>query len=399
MEVREHAVSAVTKSISFSVQSGAIEPPSLRKITLRVHEVGGVNLGQGVCQLPVPPEVLAAAHRALDGGVNRYTSPYGLLSLRQAIVSKLREHNGLTVDPESEIAITCGGTGAFEGICATLLNPGDAVVSFSPYYPYFHNAFLRHQARVRHVQLSPPNWTIDWEQLEAALTSGVKFLYLNTPSNPTGKVFSREELERIARLCLDRGVLVVSDEIYQYMTYDQHRHISIASLPGMKDQTILTGGYSKTFAITGWRIGYMVAPRRIMERAIKLVDNMYVCAPAPLQQGVAEALEILPEQFYSDLRETYARKRAFVGSAMEKLGLKVIYPQGAYYAMADFREMFPGLSSMEFVDRMIERARVGAVPADDFVAEPEKHRWVRVCFALPDEDLARAAEMLEGLRG
>lgn len=387
----------LTKSQPFSVQAGSIEPPSLRQITLRINELSGVNLGQGVCQLPVPPEVLQAAHRALDNGVNRYTNPYGLISLRQAIVKKLKAHNGMDVDPETEIAITCGGTGAFEGVCAALLDPGDAVVSFSPYYPYFHNALLRHQARIKYVQLKAPDWSFSWDQFERSLTSDVKFVYLNTPSNPTGKVFSREELERIGQLCKERDILVVADEIYQYMLYDGRKHISMASLPGMKDTVITMGGYSKTFAITGWRIGYLVAPKPIMEKTIRLVDNMYVCAPAPLQQGVADAIDALPESFYSDLKETYSKKRKFIGGAFEKLGLKVIYPQGSYYVIADFRERYQELNSMQFVNRMIERTRVGAVPADDFVGDPENHRWVRVCFALPDEELERAAGYLEKL--
>jgi aminotransferase len=350
-----------------------------------------------VCQLPVPNEVLQGAHRALDNGVNRYTNPYGLINLRTAISKKLREHNGIEVDPETEIAITCGGTGAFEGICAALLDPGDTVVSFSPYYPYFHNALLRHQANIRYVQLSLPNWSFNFEQLDRLLTPDVKFLYLNTPSNPTGKVFSMDELQRIGDICRERDILVVADEIYQYMIYDGRKHVSIAALPGMKDNVITMGGYSKTFAITGWRIGYMVAPRPIMEKAIRLVDNMYVCAPAPLQQGVADAIEALPESFYSDLKQTYTRKRHFIGQTFEKLGLNVLYPQGSYYVIADFRQLFPELNSKQFVDRMIEKTRVGAVPADDFVADPQNHKWVRVCFALPDEELERAANYLPAL--
>ncbi len=389
---------SVTKNQPFSFQADSIEPPSLRQITLRVNQVSGVNLGQGVCQLPVPPEVLGAAHRALDNGVNRYTNPYGLPSLRNAIARILKVHNGIEADPETEIAITCGGTGAFESVCATLLNPGDPVVSFLPYYPYFHNALVRHQAKIRYVHLKAPTWSFDWDEIDRLLTPDVKFIYLNTPSNPTGKVFTRHELEKIGAICKERDILIVTDEIYGYMTYDSSVHISPASLPGLKEQVITIGGYSKTFAITGWRIGYMVAPRRIMDKMIRLTDNMYVCAPAPLQQGVADAINVLPESFYSDLKQMYASKRRLIGTALEKLGLKVIYPQGSYYVIADFRELFPNLSSKEFVDRMIDKARVGGVPADDFVTEPEKHRWVRFCFALPDEDLKRAAEMLEALR-
>ena len=383
---------------SFSEQVAAIQPPSLRQITQRVSQVSGINLGQGVCQLPVPKEVLDSAHRALDNGINRYTSPFGLLSLRKAIAKKLKNHNGIEADPESELLISSGTTGAFEAVCATLLNPGDAVVSFSPYYPYHDNALRRYQAEIRYAELLPPDWSIEWDQLDVLLTPDVKFLLLNTPANPTGKVFSKEELIRIGKLCKERNTLVVTDEIYEYMTYDGRTHTSPGSIPDLKAGTITMGGYSKTFAITGWRIGYLVAPKNIMEKLVGLADNIYVCAPAPLQQGVADAIETLPESFYSSLNSMYLKKRNTFCAGLEKLGLEVMRPQGAYYVMADFSQLFPELSSRTFVDKMIDRTRVGAVPADDFVSDPENHQWVRFCFALPDEDLDKAVKMLRTLK-
>lgn len=381
----------------FSSQASALVTPSLRKVSIRIAEIGGINLGQGVCLLPVPKEVVAAAHAAIDAGVNRYTNPAGLLSLRTAISHKLDRHNKVHYDPETEIVITHGATGAFEGVCATMLNPGDAVVSFSPFYPYYDNSLRRYGVEIHYVNLHAPNWEIAWDEFDRAMTPNVKFVLVNTPGNPTGKVFSKEELTRIGKSCKANNALIVTDEIYEYMTYDGHTHTSAASLPGLKDHTITIGGYSKTFAITGWRIGFLAAPRHIIERLVAVVDNIYVCAPAPLQQGVATAIDHFPDSFYSEMNEMYARKRQFFCDAIEKLGLKVMRPQGAYYVMADFSSFAPELNALEFVDRMIERTKVGAVPANDFVPDAKGHQWVRFCVAVPDEDLAQAVEQLKQL--
>ena len=397
MSENERLTSILTRRTTFSLQAEALQPPSLRQITLRINQVSGINLGQGVCQLPVPQAVLDAACRAMNNGINRYTNPAGLPSLRKAVARKLKLHNGVDADPESEIIITSGTTGAFEGVCATLLNPGDAVVSFSPFYPYHHNTLRRFRADIRYVQLSAPDWLIDWDDLDRSLTPDVKFLLLNTPSNPTGKVFSRAELQKIGGLCRERDILVVTDEIYEYLTYDGRPHLSPASLTEFKDRTLTIGGYSKTFAITGWRIGFLIAPRYIAQRAVGLSDNIYVCAPAPLQQGVADAIETIPEDFYMTLRAMYAAKRDAFCGRLERLGLTVHRPQGAYYVMADFRKLFPELDSTSFVNRMIDRTRVGAVPSDDFVTDPQNHQWVRFCFALSDEDLHTAGEWLRAL--
>jgi len=380
-----------------SDQAQSIQTPSLRQITLRVQAVQGINLGQGVCQLPVPAEVLNAAHRALDTEFNRYTSPRGLLSLREAVAQKLAKHNGLTVSGEHEVLITHGTTGAFEGVCATLINPGDRVVNFSPYYPYHHNTLSRFGAEIAYVTLSPPDWQINWQEFDAAFSEPVKFVLVNTPANPTGKVFRRDEIERIGAACIKHGALLVTDEIYEYMTFDGAEHVSPASLPGLAERTITIGGYSKTFAITGWRIGYLSASRTLCDELVGMLDSIYVCPPAPLQQGVAEALSELSESFYDGLRSMYQEKRNFFSGALANAGLTAIKPQGAYYLMASYDNLSPELSSREFVDRMISETKVGAVPADDFVLDSTEHRWVRFCVALPDEQLERAAQQLSKL--
>lgn len=378
-----------------SLQAEAIEPPSLREITLRVQAVGGINLGQGVCQLPIPEILVDAVNDAVKNGVNRYTNPRGLESLRRAIAGKLKRDNKIEVDPEKEVLVTCGSTGAFEGVCATLINPGDRVVSFAPFYPYHHNTLKRFQAEITYVDLKTPHWEFSFTELEQAFSKEVKFVLINTPANPTGKVFSREELEFIGKLCHRFDTLAVTDEIYEYMVFDGKTHISPGSLDSLRDRTITIGGYSKTFAITGWRIGFLALPQRIAEKMVALLDSIYICAPAPLQEAVATAITKLSPDFYQDLSRAYLKKRDYFAAALAEVGFHPYLPVGAYYMMADYRERFPDLSSDNFVRLMIERARVGAVPARDFVVDSSQAGWVRFCFAVPDEVLEKTREQLQ----
>lgn len=374
--------------------SQLFEPAVLREISVRICKVNGINMGQGTCQLPVPPELLDAAERALRNGLNRYTLPRGLESLRHAVANKLKRDNGIIADPEREIIISSGSTGAFEGVCAALIDAGDEVVIFEPFYPYHYNTLQRYGAKIRYVSLHSPEWKFDADELERAFSDKTKFVVINTPSNPTGKVFTREELESIGNLCEKHDCLTVTDEIYEYLVYDGREHISPGSLPVFKDRTITIGGYSKTFAITGWRIGFMVLPVEIADAVAPLVDNIYVCAPAPLQQAVAEGIEHFDANFYRDLCEQYRQKRDMFCGALEKAGLKALLPQGAYYAMADISEAYPGMSSWEFTNMMIEKAHVAGIPSNDFVRNPDGQTWVRFCFSVPDELLETATKQL-----
>lgn len=382
----------------YSHQATAIRPPTLRKITQLVQAVSGVNLGQGVCQLPTPEFLLEAANRAMQNGINRYTDPRGLLSLREALAKKLKHYNQIQADPRTEILVTCGSTGAFEAVCAALVNPGDQVVSFSPFYPYHDNSLRRFQADVHYVKLEGPNWSFDPAELERAITPKTKFVLVNTPGNPTGKVFSRQELEFIGNCCARHNVMVVTDEIYEYMLYEGRKHISPASLPALSKRTITIGGYSKTFAITGWRIGYLVVPDVALgEVMTALLDSIYVCPPAPLQQAVAETIDHFGDDFYLDLGKAYEKKRTLMHDALLEAGLRPQNPQGAYYMMADFGDRFPKMNSLEFVEWMIKEAKVGAVPASDFLREASEEKWLRFCYAVPDELLVRAGEQLAKL--
>lgn len=377
--------------------ASALQPPSLREITQRVAAVSGINLGQGVCQLPTPQFVIEAASQALHDGLNRYTNPRGLLSLREALAEKLRRHNNITADPEREILVTSGSTAAFEAVCALLLDPGDEVVNFVPYYPYHHNALRRYGAKVNLVELSGPDYTFDPNDLNSACSNKTKFIIVNTPGNPSGKVFTEQELDIVAEAAERCGALVVTDEIYEYMVFDGRKHVSPASLPRLSGRTITIGGYSKTFAITGWRVGFAVVPPQLADRAAALLDSIYVCAPAPLQEAVARGIGAFGDEFYTELQRTYQRKRDLFCAALRRAGLNPAVPQGSYYIIADFRDRFRQYDSRGFVDMMIERARVGAVPSSDFVEDSRNEKWVRFCVSVADEVLEQAAENLRAL--
>lgn len=383
-----------------SHQTSTFVSPALRQITLEVQKVNGVNLGQGVCQLPVPQYVLEQATEAATAGLNRYTNPRGLASLRQELRGKLERFNGFAgLDPELDVLVTCGATGAFEGVCGILLDHGDEVVVFEPYYPYHVQALNRYQANVKYVALEAPNWEIDFDSLRNAVTDKTKFLLVNTPGNPTGKVFTRAELEAISEILEPHNCLLVTDEIYEYMTFGDAVHVSPASLPSLRDRTVTIGGYSKTFSITGWRIGYVVVPRGLSDAMGSFLDAVYVCAPAPLQEAVARGISHFGDEFYSDLCDKYEKKRDFFVDGLRKVGLEPLAPEGAYYMLCSFERAFPGLSSSEFVSRMISETGVGAVPSSDFVRDGGRANWVRFCLAVEDDVLKDALARLQRLVG
>lgn len=382
----------------FSDYASELQPPALRQITARVSAVQGINLGQGTCQVPPPPEVLAAASAAIKEGLNVYTAPRGLLPVRQAIARKLARHNHImNVDPEKELIVTCGATGALEGICAALLNPGDEVVLFEPYYPYHHKAVQKYGASIRYVPLHYPDWRFDPDDIRRAVTPRTKLVILSTPSNPCGKVFTEAELLLVGRLCKRAGAFLVTDEIYEYMVFDGKKHVSPASISELRPHTLMIGGFSKTFSVTGWRIGFLLAPEALSEKISQVIDLIYVCAPSAFQAGVGRALDELPEAFFGSVTASYQKKRDFFSSALERCGLRANVPEGAYYLLADYSDRFSNLSGMDFVSLMIDRTGVGAVPSQDFVRAHDKERWVRFCVAVSDEVLEKAAKRLQAL--
>ena len=273
----------------------------IRAMTQACVAAKGLNMAQGVCDTAVPPIVLRAAAEAMTSGKNSYSRFDGLSELRAALAVKLLRDNDIHADPETEVTVSAGATGSFHAACLALLNPGDEVILFEPFYQYHVSALLAVEAVPVIVKLMAPDWTLDAEGVERALTPRTRAIVVNSPGNPSGKVFAKEELDVVGKLATNHDLLIFTDEIYEYFLYDGRRHVSIASLPGMAERTITIGGYSKTFSITGWRIGYSVAAKRWSQAIGAMNDLLYVCAPTPLQAGVAAGIRELPDSFYRQL--------------------------------------------------------------------------------------------------
>jgi aminotransferase len=359
--------------------------------------VKGINMAQGVCDTPAPSLVLEAAQRAINEGRNIYTRFDGLPELRQALAQKLVRYNGIQADPDSEIVVSAGATGAFHCACEALLEPGDEVIVFEPFYQYHLSALLAVEAVPVTVKMEPPDWTFTVAQLEQAVTGKTKAVVVNSPGNPCGKVWTRDELEMVAALARKHDLFVLSDEIYEYFLYDGRSHLSMASLPGMAERTITVGGYSKTFSVTGWRIGYCVAARPWAQAIGAVNDLLYVCAPAPLQMGIAAGIMDLSEDFYHELARAYQRKRDRFCEALAESGLMPSVPQGAYYVLADVSKV-PGVSGKARAMTLLETTGIAGVPGGAFFSGPEGARFIRFSYAKTDEDLDEACRRLKRAR-
>jgi aminotransferase len=377
-----------------SKRAAHIVQAEIRVMFIECEKMGGINLAQGVCDTEVPFPVRKGAQIAIDQGVNSYTRYDGLRELRQAIARKVREYNGIQADPETEITVSAGSTGAFYCACLALLNPGDEVILFEPYYGYHLNTLLAVEVLPSYVTMRPPEWTFRREDLEQAITPRTRGIMVNTPANPSGKVFSRTELAWIAEIAHRHDLFVFTDEIYEYFVYDGHTHISPASLPGMAERTITISGFSKTLSITGWRIGYSVSHARWAQTIGYMNDLVYVCAPAPLQYGVAVGIEELSRGFYHDLSAEYAQKRDHLCAALHRAGLSPYVPQGAYYVLADVSRL-PGETSKEKAMHLLSQTGVASVPGNAFFHGSDGTNLVRFCFAKTDEELAEACRRIE----
>jgi aminotransferase len=377
-----------------SDRTARLAQSDIRAMTLACAKVKGINMSQGVCDTPVPPIVIQAAKAAMDRGHNIYSRFDGISELRQAIASKLASYNRITADPETNITVSAGATGSFQATCMALLNPGDEVVLFEPYYAYHVQAILAVEAVPRYVTMQAPEWTFDIQELERAITPKTKALVVNTPGNPSGKVFTRKELEQIAEIACRHDLMVITDEIYEYFVFDGREHISVATLPNMADRTITIGGYSKTFSITGWRIGYSVAEATWAKAIGAMSDVLYVCAPTPLQYGVAAGIRELSDSFYVGLAKEHQQKRDRFCRALEKASLPPCVPQGAYYVLADVSRL-PGKTGRERAMYLLDKTGVAGVPGEAFFDGPEGNRFMRFCMAKTDDDLEQASVRIE----
>ncbi|SNS94157.1 aminotransferase [Granulicella rosea] len=366
----------------------------IRAMSVECDRVGGINLAQGICDTPLPPIVGKAATQAIQNGFNIYTRLDGFATLRQAVADKLQRWNHLTVDPETQILVTSGATGALYATALALLNPGDEVILFEPFYGYHVSTLLSQRINPVIVPLDEPDWTLDPEKLAAAITPNTRAILINTPSNPAGKIFSRAELEAVAALAEQHDLFVITDEIYEYFVYNGAEHLSIATLPGMADRTITISGLSKTFSITGWRIGYLTASPRWIAAIGYFHDLTYICAPAPLQMGAAAGLRQLADTgFYTALASEHQHKRDQLCAALADAGLPPAIPKGAYYILADVSRI-PGATAKEKARALLRETGVAAVAGSAFFRPGGGEHLLRLCFGKQAVDLDRACELL-----
>lgn len=370
----------------------------LRSLTLVINGVpGGINLGQGVCDLDTPLPLREGAIACIDGGDRQLYTPYaGLPELRAAIAKKLQRHNGLPFEA-GNVAICTGSSGAFFAAGMTLVEPGDEVVLFEPFYSYHWTTIPLFGARPVAVSLDRETLAFDAAALRKKVTNRTRAVVVNTPGNPSGKVWTRHELEELANVLDGTDVLVLTDEVYEYMCFDGRQHVSPASVPGLAGRTLTMNSFSKTFSITGWRIGFLAGPVEIVEKCGIVFDQIEVCAARPMQRGVQRALEQLPDSFYRELQQSYQDKRDVFCAALRDAGFSFTVPQGAYYVLADYGRVFGDLDPHAAVLEMIRRIGVNAVPGHLFFASPDGVRSMRFQFAVERPVLDKACERLRSL--
>jgi len=369
----------------------------IREMTRLANLHGAVNLSQGFPDFPAPDEVKEAARRAVAADINQYAITWGARSLRQAIARKFERLYGVPVDPETEVTVTCGSTEAMIAALLAVLDPGDEVVVFEPFYENYGPDAILSGAVPRFVRLRPPEWSFDPAELARAFSDRTRAVIVNTPNNPTGKVFSRPELETIAELCQRHDALAVTDEIYEHILYDGAVHVPMATLPGMAARTITINGMSKTYSVTGWRVGWTIAPPPLTGAIRKVHDFLTVGAAAPLQEAGALALD-LPASYYDELARAYGKRRERMLSILDRAGFTVHRPRGAYYVMVETGPL-GWEDDVAFARHLVEEVGVAVVPGSSFYRDPASGaRQVRFAFCKKEETLARAEERLARLR-
>ena len=385
-----------------SERVGTFTDSVIRRMTRISDEYGAINLSQGFPDFDPPHEMLDALAKVAYEGPHQYPITFGAENFRQALARKQGKAIGRAIDPETEIVVTCGGTEAMMCVMMTICNPGDKVMVFSPFYEnYGADAILSGAAPI-YIPLVPPEYTFDLGLIEKGFQEGAKAIIICNPSNPCGKVFSREELMQIGELALRYDAFVVTDEVYEHMVYAPYRHTCMASLPGMYDHTITCNSLSKTYSITGWRLGYLIGPEEVIEAAKKVHDFLTVGAAAPLQEAAVNGLNF-PDSYYKNLLKIYTEKRDYFLKGLDEIGLKHNVPQGTYFVLIDIQEFldlpqFSGWTDMEFCEWMIRNIGVAAVPGSSFFKEEVNH-LIRLHFARKketiDEALRRLAKMKE----
>ena len=384
-------------SVRASAKAARFTESVIREMTRLANLHGAVNLSQGFPDFPAPEPLKEAARAAVSGDVNQYAITWGARRLREAIAGYFGERYGLAVDPERDVTVTCGSTEAMIAALLAILDPGDEVVIFEPFYENYGPDTILSGAVPKLVRLRPPDWTFDPDELRRAFGPRTRAIIVNTPNNPTGRVFHRDELALIAELCQKHDAVAVTDEIYEHILYGGARHIPMATLPGMAERTVTINGMSKTYSVTGWRVGWAIAPPVLSAAVRKVHDFLTVGAAAPLQEAGVVALG-LPQAYYDDLAAAYARRRERLLAILERTGFRAFPPEGAYYVMADI-SAFGWEDDVSFVRHLVQEIGVAVVPGSSFFENPaEGRRLVRFAFCKKDETLDEAERRLSRLR-
>ncbi len=369
----------------------------IRGMSIEARRYGAVNLAQGMPDFPAPAEVKAAACRAIEADINQYAITWGAHELRRAIAEHADWYLGLRVDPETEITVTCGSTEAMLVTLLSVVNPGDEVILTQPFYENYWPDCVLAGAEPRFVPLRPPHWRFDLDELAAAFNERTKAIVLCNPNNPTGTVFTREDLEAVAALCRKWDAIAVTDEIYEHIIYDGRPHVALASLDGMWERSVTIGGMSKTYAVTGWRVGTILAPPKLTHAFRQVHDFVSIGAAAPLQEAGAVAYR-LPRPYYDRLAGDYQARRDRFCRVLTEVGFELEPPEGAYYVMAGIGA-FGAVDDVGFARYLVRDVGVATVPGSSFFRDKDLGRpYVRFCFCKRDETLGLAAERLRKLR-
>jgi aspartate/methionine/tyrosine aminotransferase len=380
-----------------SEKAGRFTESVIREMTRLAMQHGAVNLAQGFPDFPAPEPVKSAACRAIEADINQYAITWGARPLRNAVAAHWKQRYGLPVDPETQVTVCCGSTEAMMATLLGIVDPGDEVIVFEPFYENYGPDAILSGAVPRYVRLHEPDWHVDVDELGSVFGDRTRAIILNTPNNPTGKVFTIDELTEIARLCHRWDVVAITDEIYEHIVYDEARHVPLATVEGMAERTVSIGSLSKTFSVTGWRVGWAVSPPQLAAGIRKVHDFLTVGAPAPLQEAGAAGLG-LPDMYYADLATEYQRRRDVLVDVLVKCGFGVFAPKGAYYVMTDISR-FGFADDVSFARYLTSEIGVATVPGSSFYRDPALGaQRLRFCFCKTDETLLEAARRLERLR-
>ena len=386
-----------TSDLHLSELAPTFVQSEIRAMNVACAAINGINMAQGVCDTDPPHPVVESAIAAIRDGHNIYTRLDGITPLREAIAQKLATFNNIAANPEGEILVTSGATGAMYCTLQALLNPGDECLIFEPFYGYHILTLRALGIKPVPIPLDAPNWDLNYDPLHHMVTPRTRAIILNTPGNPTGKVFSKTELETLASFAIKYNLFVITDEMYEYFVYGDAKHSSIATLPGMAERTITISGFSKTFSVTGWRLGYLTGSTKWLPAIGNFHDLTYICAPAPLQHGAATGLLQLPPSFYTDMAAEYQAKRDKVCCALARAGLTPSVPNGAYYILADATSV-PGLNAKQKARQLLASTGIATVAGSAFFTEGRGENLLRFCFAKKQSELEEACRRLDAYK-